>query len=470
MTGSDPLELDPETMRRLGYRVVDMLVDRLVTLDGQPVRQTATREELERRLREPPPAGPHDFDEILARLAEDVLPFASRVDHPRFFAFIPGCPTWPGVLGEWIAKGTHLFQGTWSASGGPSEVELVVVDWFREWLGLPPETAGLLVSGGSHANLTGLACAREARLGVDAGDAVVYASTQVHSSVGRALRVLGFPADQLRLLAPDESFRLRPNDVEAAIAEDLRAGLRPFAVVANAGATNTGAVDPLAALRSLCDEHGLWLHVDAAYGGFAALTDRGRAALAGLGAADSVVLDPHKWLYQPYDAGCVLVRDGGLLEAAFSVLPEYMQDTAVTGEEVNFADRGIELTRAARALKIWVSLQYFGVDAFRACIDRSLDLILEAEERIRRSPALELLTPATLGIVCFRRRLTGSDESAHERANAALVDRITAGGLAMVSSTRLDDRYAVRLCVLNHRTRSEDVERVLRFFEQEPTG
>lgn len=470
MSHADPLELEPETMRRLGYQVVDLLVDRLAGLDSQPVRQTATREEMERRLREPPPAGPRGFDEIVGRLAEDVLPFASRVDHPRFFAFIPGCPTWPGILGEVIAKGAHLFQGTWLAGGGPSEVELVVLDWFREWLGLPPEACGLLVSGGSHANLTALACARETRLGTVPGDAVVYASTQAHSSIGRALRMLGFRPGQLRLLEPDAAFRLRPEDVRAAVGEDERTGRRPFAVVANAGATNTGAVDPLPELRSLCDEHGLWLHVDAAYGGFAVLTERGRDALDGIGLADSVVLDPHKWLYQPYEAGCVLVRDTRLLEAAFSVLPEYMQDTAVAGDEVNFAEWGIELTRAARALKIWVSLQYFGVDAFRAAIDRSLDLALEAEERIRRSPTLELLTPAALGIVCFRRRLEGADEDAQERANAELVDRITASGLAMISSTRLDGRYVLRLCVLNHRTSAEDVEQVIRFLEVEPVG
>ena len=468
MAEAHPLELDPETMRRLGYQVVDLLVDRLATLEGRPVRRTATREELERRLREPPPAEGHEFEELLDRLTSDVLPFSSNVDHPRFLAFIPGCPTWPGILGELIAKGTHLFQGTWSASGGPTELELVLLDWFAGWLGMPDGTAGLLVSGGSHANLTALACARDTRLGSETEQGVVYASTQAHSSVARALRVLGFRPDQLRLLEPDERWRLRPEDVVAAVAEDARAGRRPFAVVANAGATNTGAVDPLRELRSLCDEHGLWLHVDAAYGGFSVLTERGHEALAGVGDADSVALDPHKWLYQPYDAGCVLVREGRLLDATFSVAPEYMQDTAARSGEVNFADRGIELTRPARALKIWLSIQYYGLDAFRSAIDTSLDLALAAEQQIRDSERLELLTPAALGIVCFRRRIEGANEHEHERANTLLVERIAEAGLAMVSSTRLAERYALRLCVLNHRTRAEDVERVLRFFAEEP--
>jgi glutamate/tyrosine decarboxylase-like PLP-dependent enzyme len=468
MGDENRLELDAETMRSLGYRAVDLLVERLATLEGQPVRQTATRFEMERRLREPPPSGPRPHDEVIARLAADVLPFASRVDHHRFFAYIPGSPTWPAILADFVARGAHVFQGTWSASSGPSEVELVVLDWFKDWLGYPATAAGALVSGGSHANLTALACARERLLGRRPDEAVVYTSTQTHSSIARGLKVLGFEAEQLRLLPTDERFRLRPDALVATLDADLKAGLRPFAVVANAGATSTGAVDPLPDLRAICDQHGLWLHVDAAYGGFAVLSERGRAAMAGLADADSIALDPHKWLFQPYDAGCVLVREGAALEEAFAVLPEYMQDTAVSGEEVNFADRGLELTRPARAIKIWVSLHCFGVDAFREAIDRALDLTLQAEERIAASPTLELLSPAQLGVVCFRRRLDGLDEADLERVNASLVERITQSGLAMISSTRLDGRYALRLCILNFRSRAEDVETVLRWLEEAP--
>jgi aromatic-L-amino-acid decarboxylase len=463
---TNPLELDADAMRRLGYQAVDLLVERLATLEAQPVRRTATRAEMELRLREPPPEGPRPHREVLDRLATDVLPFASRVDHHRFFAFIPGCPTWPAILGDFVARGAHVFQGTWSASAGPSEVELVVLDWFKEWLGYPSAAAGALVSGGSHANLTALACAREHLLGRRAERAVVYGSTQTHSSLARALKVLGFEPDQLRLLPTDERYRLRPEALRAALDEDRHAGRRPFAVVANAGATSTGAVDPLAELRTICDGNGLWLHVDAAYGGFAVLTERGRTTLEGIARADSVALDPHKWLFQPYDAGCVLVRDGALLEQAFAVLPDYMQDTAASGQEVNFADRGVELTRPARAIKIWASLQGFGVKAFRQAVDRALDLALFAEERVVVSPTLELLSPAQLGVVCFRRRADGLDERELERVNASLVERITQSGLAMIASTRLDGRYALRLCVLNHRSRAEDVETVLAWLEQ----
>jgi aromatic-L-amino-acid/L-tryptophan decarboxylase len=467
--GRDGLELDPETMRELGYRVVDLLVERIASLDDARAWRGASRAEMESRLREPPPASPTDFDELLRRLSADVLPFTGHHDHPRFFGYIPSCPTWPGILGDFLASGVNIFQGTWLQSAGASTVELVVLDWFRQWVGYPGQASGVLVSGGSQANLTALACARETRAGGRTESAVVYVSTQGHSSVTRALRILGFRSEQVRALPVDDRFRLRPDALAAAIEQDVRRGRQPFLAVANAGATNTGAIDPLAELAAVCAERGVWLHVDAAYGGFAVLTERGRRWLAGLDQADSVTLDPHKWLYQPYECGCLIVREGPLLSQAFQIMPDYLQDTAVGGVEVNFADRGIQLTRAARALKLWLSLQYFGVDAFRAAIDRTLDLALEAERRIRASNELELLSPATLGVVCFRRRPAGIDEEGTlERLNVDLDRRLAESGEGMVSSTRVDGRYALRLCVLNHRSGAKDVERVLGWLERAP--
>ncbi len=420
-------------------------------------------------MREPAPEAPRDFDAILNRLVADGLSYAARVDHPRFLAYVPGCPTWPGILGDFIAAGYNVFQGTWLASAGPSEIELVVLDWFKDWLGYPADAAGVLVSGGSVANLTALACARQTALGHDAGGAVLYVSAETHSSVERAARVLGFRRDQLRRLPVDESFRLRVGTLAAAVEEDAREGRRPFLLVANAGATSTGAVDPLPELADLCAERGLWYHVDGAYGGFAALTERGRGLLRGIERADSITLDPHKWLYQPFEAGCLLVRHGARLHEAFHILPDYLQDAAVGGGEVNFADRGVQLTRGARALKLWVSIQYFGLDAFRRAIDRSLDLALYAQHFVEASPELELLAPVTLGIVCFRRRPAGvDDEAALERINAPLVPRLLESGVGMISSTRLHGRYALRVCPMNHRTRVADVERVLRWIETAP--
>ncbi len=461
------LELDGDAMRESGYRVIDMLVDRIANLDAGPAWQGATRAEMEARLREDSPRSGTPIDELLDRLTVDVLPFAGRIDHPRFLAFIAGNGTWPGVLGDLIAGGFNIFQGTWLASAGPSEIELVVLDWFKSWLGYPNEAAGLLVSGGSVANLTALACAREVRLGGHDARAVVYTSEQTHSSVERAARTVGFAGDRIRSLPVDELHRMDVAALRTAIREDRNTGLRPFCIVANGGATSTGAVDPLAAMADIAKEENLWFHVDAAYGGFAVLTERGRGLLNGINRADSITLDPHKWLYQPFEVGCLLVRQGTHLSDTFHIMPDYLQDTATGGGEVNFADRGIQLTRMARALKIWLSLKHFGVDAFREAIDRCLDIALEAQKYIEQSKELELLSPAGLGVVCFRRRVSGDDDSS-EKVNAQLVRDLLASGTGMISSTRIRGVYALRVCILNHRTGWQDALTVLRWLEQAP--
>lgn len=509
MNRDDPLELDAETMRRMGHRVVDVLVDRIAGLDAAPAWRGGNRARLRAEVGETPPDEPAEFDALVAHLVDHVLPFAGAVDHPRFFAFIPSCPTWPGLLGDFLARSHSLFQGTWLESAGPSTLELLVLDWFKQWIGYPPAAAGLLTSGGSAANLDALVCARSALLG-PGDDAVIYLTAEAHSSMERAARIVGFRPDQVRRIPTDGGYRIRVDALEAAIAEDGAAGRRPFLVVANGGATSTGAVDPLRKLAAVAHERSMWLHVDAAYGGFAVLTERGRRLLDGLGEADSVTLDPHKWLYQPFEAGCLLVREGHQLPEAFHIMPDYLQDTALHGareadagpdaREVNFADRGLQLTRDTRAIKIWLSLRTFGLETFRRGIDHTMDLAAAAERRIAASETLEVLTPATLGVVCFRRcaeranpnsssnsksgsgvgvpsgndRIPGEarsgtpSEAELERWNAGLVARLSESGLGMISSTRLNGRYALRLCVLNHRSGWEDVERVLSFLESEP--
>jgi glutamate/tyrosine decarboxylase-like PLP-dependent enzyme len=295
--------------------------------------------------------------------------------------------------------------------------------------------------------------------------ATLYVSAETHSSVRRAARILGFPSDRVRTVAVDHRHRLDPGALAAAVAGDRAAGLRPFLVVANGGATSTGTVDPLRPLSELCRNEGLWLHVDAAYGGFAILTDRGRALLDGLDGADSITLDPHKWLYQPFEAGCLLVRDGRHLEDAFHILPDYLQDTAVTAGvvpddgEVNFADRGPQLTRGFRALKIWLTVRTFGLERIREAIAAGIRLAEQAETRIRSSPVFEVVSPAELGVVCFR-------SHAGEDADAQRIRRLSESGLGMISSTRVGGRYALRLCILGHRTRWRDVDAVIEKLEE----
>jgi aromatic-L-amino-acid/L-tryptophan decarboxylase len=447
-------------MRELGYRTVDMLVDWLEDASAPPLRR-ARPSEMRARLSKPLTPERMPFDEILATLADDVLRFGSRVFHPSFFAFIPGSGTWPGALGDLVASAANVYAGSWMESAGVSQVELEVTRWFADWVGLPEGAGGLLLSGGSAANTTALACARERIAGAMARDLVAYLPDQAHSSLARAARVLGFGPAQLRVLPVDDDHRLRPRVLAGALEADAAAGLRPLFVAASGGSTNTGAVDPLPELAEITHHHGAWFHADAAYGGFAVLTERGRALLAGIELADSITLDPHKWLYQPYECGCLLVRDAVALSSAFAITPDYLRDSEPGEEEVNFADRGLQLTRTSRALKVWVSLRYFGLDAFRAAIERALDLAELARRRVEESPVLELAAPPSLGIVCLRRRF---EEHENER-NAGLVAALERSGIGLVSSTRLRGRYAIRLCALNHTTTDEDVDRVLTFLE-----
>ena len=409
---------------------------------------------------------PQTFERILEQLGSDVLPFVSHNDHPAFFAYIPGCGTWPGVLGDLVASACNLEASSWVQAAGPSQVELVVLGWFKQWIGYPEEAAGVLVSGGSPANLTALACAREALLGPMSDQVVAYLSDQAHSSMARAARVLGFRPNQVRVLPVDDGYRMRPPELAAAMAADLRAGRRPLFVAANAGATSTGAVDPLPELAALCRERGGVVPRRRRLWGLRGTHRAGPPVAGGHGAGRLGHPRPAKWLYQPFGCGCLLVRAGQRLREAFRIQPDYLKDTEAAELEVNFSDLGVQLSRTSRALKLWMSLQYFGIDAFRAAIDRSIDLALFAQARIEASTQLELLSPAKLGVVCFRRHPEGMDEDRLERLNQRLADGLAASGQGLVSSTRLRGRFALRMCVLNHTSRTQDVERVLDWFEQ----
>lgn len=458
------LELSREEMRTLGYRIVDLLVERTAGLADLPATGWAGRDELEALFREPAPEAPRDPADVLARLERDLFPRFMPIAHPRFFAFVPGPSNFVGAMADALAAGLNPFLGTWFAGSGPAEIELVTLEWLRDLCGLPEEAGGLMVSGGSMANLTALCAARHARLesrGEDPACAVIYLSDQTHSSVERALRVLGFRSDQIRKLATDDELRLPAALLRQAVAADRAAGRLPFCVVANAGTTNTGAVDPLPELADLCRDESLWFHADGAYGAAARLCERGRQALAGLERVDSLSLDPHKWLFQPIEIGCVLLRDRRLLHDAFTIHPEYLQDVHRDREAVNFCDYGVQLTRGFRALKLWMTVQVFGMDAIRRAVDRGFDLAERAEAILRESPAWELTTPARMGIVSFRYVAPGRTGEELDAIQQGIVDGLRSSGFAIATSTRLRGRTALRLCTINPRTTDEDLRATL---------
>jgi aromatic-L-amino-acid/L-tryptophan decarboxylase len=462
-----PLEHpDTETLRDYSEQVLDYLLKHNESLSEQPIGRFASRAEMEALLREPPPEAPQRFDEVLRVFAERVAAHSCRVNHPRFFAFIPSAPNFVSVLGDLLCAGTNFFAGVWLEAPGPSQVELVVLDWFRQFLSLPPETQGVLTGGGSEANLTALVVARERLTDAQRSRAVLYVTAQRHWSVDRAAKIIGLRPDQLRPVPADKGFQLDINELREAIAADRSAGLHPWAVVANGGATNTGVVDPLGPLADLCAAERLWFHVDAAYGWTAVLTEEGRRDLDGIGRADSVTLDPHKWLAQPFEAGCLLVRDGGSLVQTFGQRPDYMQDVQPAEDEVNFADHGLALTRRFRALKIWLSFKVLGVGWFRDLVTRCCQLAELAQALLEGDTDFEILSPRRLSIVCFRfvpvaETRSRADDKAVDGLNLALIDAVRATSRAFLSSTRLRGRVAIRVCFVNWRTTSADVEEVV---------
>jgi glutamate/tyrosine decarboxylase-like PLP-dependent enzyme len=458
------LTLDPDRMLELAARVARLTVERIHGLPEEAAWRGATRRELEPAVGGAAPESGRSAEEVVDHVARLILPFAARVDHPRFFAFVPSSATWPGVLADFLSAGHNIFQGTWLGSSGPSALELEVIDWFRNWIGYPEGAGGLFTSGGSAASLDAFVAAREAAGAPER--ATVYMSDQSHTALVRAARIVGVRAEHVRMIRSDERFRIDLGALRDAVAADRAEGRNPIAICANAGTTNTGAVDPLPELADLCEELGIWLHVDGAYGAFAVLTERGRSLFEGLHRADSIAMDAHKWLYQPFEAGCLMVRDLRTLDRAFSVRPEYLQDADWGSEHPNFGDRGLQLTRSFRALKVWMSVQTFGLGAFRRTIDHTLDFAERAERLIRDSDVLELLHPASLGIVCFRVRPRGPiGDHELEALNQRVQDQVVKSGFAMMSSTRLRGVYALRLCILNHTTTWNDVRTTLERIE-----
>jgi aromatic-L-amino-acid/L-tryptophan decarboxylase len=443
---ADSLGLDIDEMRRLAHWVVDSVVDHFEHGAAKPVIQVGNADDLMAVLGGPPPAEAGDALEAMKLLVDVVLANMQHGDHPRYFARIPGPSSFAGVLGEWLGTGFNAIASSWAGGSGPATVELVVIDWLRSLLGLPEGTEGVLTSGGSLANILGMVVARKV-----AGTGVVYLSDHAHASIKRGLEAIGFPPDHIRVIASDERFRLPVGPVCTAIQDDRHAGRRPGFVVATAGTTNCGAVDPLHALADLCASEDMWLHVDGAYGAPAAFCDAGRVALAGIERADSVVLDPHKWLFQPYDIGSLLVRRPGALSETFGMTSEYLADATARHGEVDMRDRTLELSRRGRALKLWLTFRTYGVDRVRSAIARGIELAEYAQSLLDADDRWEVVTPAQLGIVTFARPKAGSD------GHAALAAALVQDGFAAVTSTTLRGRSVLRLCTINPRTTEEDI-------------
>ncbi len=452
-----PLEPDHEDMHRLAQDVLDRaiaFVDRLAehpaSLAGVPEGEIRS---LQRRLLQPPPEEPEKLAGILDRVEEASLA-AVETAGPSYLAYIPGGGLFASALADFYARATNRYVGMSATAPGLVALEWSIVRWLADIVGMPAQGGGVLFSGGSIANFAAVVAARE-RLGEAIADGTVYLTEEAHQSVGKAVRLAGLPQGALRVVPCAKDLRMDVGALADMVAQDRQAGRRPFLVVAAAGTTNTGVIDPLPAVADVAEREGLWFHVDAAYGGFFLLTKRGRAALRGIEQADSVTLDPHKSLFAPYGTGALVVRDLEALRAAHAVSGHYLQDLGEQ-EVPDFADLGPELTRELRGLRIWLPLHLYGVAAFRDALDEKLDLAQHAYLRLAAEPALELPWSPTLSIVALRVR--AADPNTADALTRAVLERVNAGRRVFLSSTVVEGRFTLRLAILAHRSHQGRVD------------
>ena len=457
-----PLDISPDEFLRLAEQVAHLSANYLRTLDSRPNMPHVRGEETERILRRP-----LNHEALGAKALDglrDVIDL-SRVQNARFFGYVLGSGEPVAAVADLLASVLNQNVTAWRSGPAAVTLERTVVGWLAEAIGCAG-FHGCLSSGGSAANLMGLAMAREAKKpmnenGPSQGTGVLYASDEAHMSIPKSVALLGIGRKNLRLIATDANFRMIPSALESQIASDCAAGKTPIAVIANAGTVSTGAIDPLPAIAEIARKHNFWLHVDGAYGALAAIAAPQK--FPGLALADSLSLDPHKWLYQPLDCGCLLYRDSSHARTAFSHTGEYAR--VLTRDPVEgfaFFEESIELSRRFRALKLWLSLRYHGLQAFQDAIEKDLLLAQRMAKVIVDAPQLELAAPVELSAVCFRYRGMGSctEAEANER-NAAILKQVIQRGHVYLSNASLRGKFCLRACIVNHRTREQDVDSVV---------
>jgi len=467
--------MQPEEFRRCGYAVIDWIADYLATVEERPVLATVAPGAIQASLPAAAPRRGESFAAMLADVDKLLMPGITHWQSPNFFAYFPANSSGPAILGELLSAGLGVQGMLWATSPACTELEMQVLDWLVGMLALPQHFrsdgggGGVIQDTASSAVLCALLAARERgtdgasnEAGVGAGPRLAaYASTQAHSSVEKAVKIAGLGRQNLRLIEVDDDFALRPGALAAQVEADRAAGLLPFFVAATIGTTSSNAMDPVAAIAAICRQHGMWLHVDAAMSGTAAVCPEFRHWFAGVELADSFNFNPHKWMFTNFDCSCFWVRDRAALIRALSILPEYLRNQATaTGAVVDYRDWQIPLGRRFRALKLWFVIRHYGVEGLQAEIRRHVALAQQFAQWVRDAPDFELAAPAPLNLVCFRHR-------GGEAVNQGIMDRLNQSGDLYLTHTRLRGELTLRLCVGQTQTQERHVERAWRRIREE---
>jgi glutamate/tyrosine decarboxylase-like PLP-dependent enzyme len=457
----NPVEISSDEFRRLAGRVTQIAAEYLENIDAQAISPTTSGDETLRLFRTVMP------EEGIGEAALNALPEVirlSRVQNGRFFGYVLGSGEPVGAVADLLASVVNQNVTAWRSGPAAVMIEQTVVSWLAQAIGCPG-FYGHLTGGGSSANLMGLAMARESKMPANEGGivpgGVVYASDEIHMSIPKSIGLLGIGRDNLRLIPTDKAFRMIPQELEARILQDRSNGKIPIAVVASAGTVSSGAIDPFPKIAEIARRHGAWFHIDGAYGALAAMAERKK--FDGLELADSISLDPHKWLYQPLDCGCLLYRSPDAAQRTFAHSGDYARSLSADPiEGFVFFEESMELSRRFRALKLWLSLRYHGVAAFRQSIAKDLAQARRLANAIEHEPELELLAPVELSAVCFRYRGKGGlAEDEMNRFNLELLKRVVARGHVYLSNASPGGKFSLRACIVNHRTRDEDVDAVI---------
>ena len=459
-----PFELSKKEMQSFGYKIVDSIVDHFVNIEETKPVAKASRKEMDTLFLQEAPENSTNAEDVLQFVLKNVVPNSNVSTHPKSFSFVPGPSNFISAMADSLATGFNIFSGGWMLSPAAAELEIVTMNWLLQFFGFPiKKGGGVFTSGGSVANLTAIITARRIKCEDNFSNATIYLSDQAHSSNIKAIRMLGFTKDQVRIIPTGSDFKLNTSKLKNEIAKDKLLGNLPFCIIATAGTTNTGTVDDLEEIGAICKKHNLWFHIDAAYGGAAILAENGKHLLKGIELADSLTVDPHKWFFQPYEIGCLLVKDSSWLNNTFSEKPEYLRDIEGNASEINFYDYGIQLTRRFRALKFYMSIKTYGLNAFKKAITYSINLTDETEDLLRKSKNWEIVSPATLAIINFRYNPLGKNltEKELDKLNQEISERVVASKEALLVTTVLQNQVVIRMCLINPKTTIQHIKDTL---------